>query len=99
VLDGLGRRLARSQQTAQVQVARELVGHCRELTRQADRLEREIETLVRREAPQLLALPGCGALIAAKLAGEVAGIERFRSDAQLAMHAGVAPLDVSSGRQ
>lgn len=53
---------------------------------------------MRREAPQLLALPGCGAL-AAKLVGEVAGIERFRTDAQLAMHAGVAPLDVSSGRQ
>ncbi|MDQ5833041.1 MAG: transposase, partial [Actinomycetota bacterium] len=49
--------------------------------------------------PQLLALPGCGALTAAKLVGEVAGIERFRTDAKLAMHAGVAPLDVSSGRQ
>jgi hypothetical protein len=83
----------------QVRVARELVAHCRELTRQADRLEREIETLVRREAPQLLALPGCGAPTAAKLVGEVAGIERFRTDAQRAMHAGVAPLDVSSGRQ
>ena len=99
VLERLGRRLARREQTIQVRVARELVGHCRELTRQADRLEREIETLVRREAPQLLALPGCGALTAAKLVGEVAGIERFRTDAQLAMHAGVAPLDVSSGRQ
>ena len=50
-------------------------------------------------AARLLALPGCGALTAAKLVGEVAGIERFRTDAQLAMHAGVAPLDVSSGRQ
>src|SRR5215207_8623605 len=99
VLERLGRRLARREQSVQVRVARELVGHCRELTRQADRLEREIETLVRREAPQLLALPGCGALTAAKLVGEVAGIERFRTDAQLAMHAGVAPLDVSSGRQ
>src|SRR5215207_7150690 len=72
VLERLGRRLARREQTVQVRVARELVGHCRELTRQADRLEREIETLVRREAPQLLALPGCGALTAAKLVGEVA---------------------------
>jgi transposase len=98
-LERLGRRLARCPRSVQVRVARELVGHCRELTRQADRLEREIETLVRRAAPQLLALPGCGALTAAKLVGEIAGIERFRTDAQLAMHAGVAPLDVSSGRQ
>src|SRR5215211_7063891 len=82
VLDRLGRRLARRQQSVQVRVARELVGHCRELSRQADRLEREIETLVRREARRRgrrdRALP---------------------HDAQLAMHAGVAPLDVSSGRQ
>jgi transposase len=99
VLDRLGRRLARRQQSVQVRIARELVAHCRELTRQADGLEREIEALVRREVPQLLALPGCGALTAAKLVGEIAGIERFRTDAQLAMHAGVAPLDVSSGRQ
>jgi transposase len=99
LLERLGRRLARRQQSVQVRVARELVGRCRELTRQADRLECEIEALVRREAPQLLALPGCGTLTAAKLIGEVAGIERFRTDAQLAMHAGVAPLDVSSGRQ
>jgi transposase len=98
-LGGLGRRLARREQTAQVRIARELVGRCRELTRQANRLEREVETLVRREAPQLLALPGCGALTAARLVGEIAGVERFRTDAQLAMHAGVAPLDVSSGRQ
>jgi len=98
-LDGLRRRLARREQTAQVRICRELVSRCRELTRQANRLECEVETLVRREAPQLLALPGCGPLTAAKLVGEVAGIERFRTDAQLAMHAGVAPLDVSSGRQ
>jgi transposase len=99
VLDRLGRRLARREHSVQLRIARELVSRCRELTRQANLLEREIEALVRREAPQLLALPGCGALTAAKLVGEVAGVGRFSSDAQLAMHAGVAPLDVSSGRQ
>jgi transposase len=98
-LERLGRSLARRQQTTQLRIARELVARCRELTRQTNRFERDIEALVRREAPQLLALPGCGALTAAKLIGEIAGIKRFRSDAQLAMHAGVAPLDVSSGRQ
>jgi transposase len=34
VLERLGRRLARRQQSAQVRIARELVAHCRELTRQ-----------------------------------------------------------------
>lgn len=99
VLESLGRRLARREQTAQVRIARELVARCRELSRQAKRLEAEITALVRREAPQLLAQPGCGALTAAKLIGETGGIERFRSDAQFAMHAGAAPLDASSGRQ
>ena len=32
------------------------------------------------------------------LLGEIGPIDRFRSDAQLARHAGVAPLDASSGK-
>jgi transposase len=46
-----------------------------------------------------LDLKGCGALIAGKLIGETGGIGRFRSDAQLARLAGVAPVDASSGQQ
>ena len=34
----------------------------------------------------------------AKLLCEIGPVERFRSDAQLARHAGVAPLDASSGK-
>ena len=49
-------------------------------------------------APRLLELPGCAALTAAKLLCEIGPIDRFRSDAQLARHAGVAPLDASSGK-
>lgn len=48
--------------------------------------------------PQLLALPGCGDLSAAKLLGESAGITRFKSEAAFARHAGVAPIPVWSGR-
>ena len=47
-------------------------------------------------APALLELPGCGALTAAKLLAEIGPIERFQSDAQLARHSGVAPLEASS---
>jgi transposase len=36
-------------------------------------------------------------LTAAKIVAEVAGVGRFRSGAALAMHAGVAPLECSSG--
>jgi transposase len=48
--------------------------------------------------PNLLSLPGCGVLTAAKLLAETAGVARFRSEACFAMHAGVAPIPASSGR-
>jgi transposase len=84
-LSRLASRLARREQTVQVRILRELVRRCRELTREANKLERELTALVRHHAPQLLALPGCGALTAAKLVAEVAGVGRFPSDANLAM--------------
>jgi transposase len=96
-LDRLARRLARSEQTRQVAIARELVARCRELARRCDELEREIAALVRIQAPALLELPGCGVLTAAKLVGETAGAARFADEAKLAMHAGAAPLPASSG--
>ncbi len=98
-LDRLGRRLARLEQSAQVRIARELVGRCRELSRRVDELERELAVLLRAQAPELLELAGCGTLTAAQLVGEIAGIERFSSDARLAKHAGAAPLAASSGQR
>jgi transposase len=97
-LDRLARRLARDDQTVLVQIARELVGRCRSLTRTILALDRELQQRTSETAPGLLALPGCGALSAAKLLGEIGPIERFHTDAQLARHAGVAPLEASSGK-
>jgi transposase len=97
-LDRLGRRLARLEQRAQVRIARELVGRCRSLTRTILELDRELQAAAAQTAPALLALPGCGAVSAAKLLGEIGPIERFETDAQLARHAGVAPLEASSGK-
>ena len=81
-----------------VQIARELVGRCRSLTRTILTLDRELQARIEETAPALLALPGCGALSAAKLLAEIGPIERFQTDAQLARHAGVAPLEASSGK-
>jgi transposase len=61
-------------------------------------LDRELEQCAQRLAPMLLELAGCGPLSAAKLLCEIGPINRFRTDAQLARHAGVAPLDASSGK-
>jgi transposase len=98
-LDRLARRLARSRQSVEVRIARDLVRRCRQLTGEANALERELAVLVADYAPQLLELRGCGVLFAAKLIGETAGVERFRHEAQLARLAGVAPVDCSSGQQ
>jgi transposase len=61
-------------------------------------LYEQLAGLVRQAAPQLLSEKGLGVLIAAKLIGEIAGIDRFTSDAQLARISGCAPIPVSSGR-
>ena len=86
-------------QTVEVRIARRLLVRCRELTREVNALEREITSLVRTLVPELLAVPGCGPLTAGKILGEVAGVTRFSSEAKLALHAGVAPLEVSSGER
>src|SRR5438309_1047037 len=63
-----------------------------------DALERELATMSAQMAPALLELPGCAGVTAAKLLAEIGPIGRFQSDAQLARHGGVAPLQASSGR-
>lgn len=98
-LDRVEAHLAKQVVSTQVRIALELVEDCRRITRRVNSLGRELATLVEEHFPELLALPGCGALTAAKLVGEIAGIERFSSDAKLAMHAGVGPLEASSGQR
>jgi transposase len=97
-LDRVGRWLARRQPEVQVRVARELIVRCRSLTRAIVELNRELEERTAQIAPALRELPGCGALTAAKLLAKIGPIDRFQSDAQLARHSGVAPLEASSGR-
>jgi transposase len=97
-LERVSRWLARREQELQVRLARELVARCRLLTRTIAELDRELEQRAAKTAPGLLELPGCGAVTAAKLLAEIGAIDRFKSDAQLARHGGVAPLEASSGR-
>jgi transposase len=94
----IARRLARAEQTMRVRIARDQLHRLRELTHTINALESEIGDLVAAIAPQLLDKPGLGPLTAAKLVGEIAGAERFASDAKLARAAGIAPIPASSGR-
>ena len=90
-------RLAHAEQTTQVLIARDMIRRIRELSR-AKTLYDKIAALVKKVAPQLLAEPGIGVLLAAKFIGEIAGIDRFTSDAQLARLAARAPIPASSRR-
>jgi transposase len=94
----VARRLRRAEQTARVRIARDEIRRIADLTRTINQLHQQLAVLVAQTAPQLLAEHGLGVLTAAKLIGEIAGIDRFTSDAQLARLAGCAPIPVSSGR-
>jgi transposase len=97
-LERVSRWLARQGQELQVRLARDLVSSCRSLNRTIAELDQELGQRTATIAPALLELPGCGAITAAKLLAEIGPIGRFTSDAQLARHSGVAPLEASSGR-
>ena len=94
----IARRLARAEQSARVRIARDELKHLRELSSTIDALEAEIADLVEQVAPHLLTEPGFGPLTAGKLIGEIAGAQRFTSDAKLARAGGLAPIPVSSGK-
>src|SRR3954447_6281242 len=97
-LERVSRWLTRREQNVQVRISRELVNRCRSLTRTIDELNHELEQRTAALAPALLELPGCGTITAAKLLAEIGPISRFKTDAQLARHSGVAPLEASSGK-
>ncbi len=88
-----------SYQGTVARIARELVDRARAITVAERTLAREIATIVAGVAPNLLALPGVGPLIAAKIVGEVADIRRFTSKDAFARHNGTAPLPVWSSNK
>lgn len=79
-------------------LARDILADIDRVSPVVNALEREIGALVLARVPRLVELAGCGALTAAKIVGETAGISRFATEAKYAMHAGVAPIPVWSGR-
>ena len=79
------------------ELARDELVEIVELTEKINQLGKRIERRTIQVAPTLLALPGVGALTAAKIVGEAAGVTRFKSEAAFARHAGIAPIPVWSG--
>jgi transposase len=69
-----------------------------QLTAEERELAREIETIVRKLAPQLLDQPGVGPHAAAQLVLSWSHRGRIRSEAAFARLAGAAPIPASSGQ-
>jgi transposase len=55
-------------------LAAAITQRCRNLTEEINAIEAEVGDLAEKLVPTLIALPGCGALTAAKILGETAGI-------------------------
>ncbi len=89
----------RALDTVVARIALDLVGRIHALTVDIKSLAAELEERTVKTAPSLRKIHGIGPLAAAKLVGEVAGIERFRSRHAFARHNGTAPLPVWSGNR
>lgn len=61
--------------------------------------ERELCGHIGEFGSELLAVPGCASLLAARIVGQAAGAKRFSGEAAWAMHTGSAPLVASSGEK
>jgi len=84
-------------QLATILALRSLAQRIQTATHEADDLEREILAHVRALAPDLLAEPGVGPIVAAQLIVTWSHHDRVSSEAAFARLAGVAPLPASSG--
>jgi transposase len=89
--------LADSTPSTEVSICLEITTRIGQINVRERELARRIERLIGEVAPALLEIPGCAALTAAKLVAEIANVDRFATEARFAMHAGVAPLQASSG--
>jgi transposase len=81
------------------QIALDQLAGITETTTAIRALEQQITARVTPLTPALLAIVGVGPLTAAKLLGEVGGIDRFTRSAQLAAHAGIACIPVWTGNR
>lgn len=62
-------------------------------------IEAELKETVRMTNQQLETLPGCGTTLTAVVLSEIKDIERFKTPAQLAKYAGLAPRALESGKK
>jgi transposase len=87
-----------SERAAVVLALRSLAQRVRQLRRESQTLEHELQRRVLALAPQLLASPGVGPISAAAILIAWSQPRRLRSEAAFARLAGTAPIPASSGK-
>ena len=91
-------RLLRGDHSVRAELARRRIAALRGLDKEAAELEARIRSLVQATKTSLTAIPGIGALLAARILGEVRDVARFPTAACFAAANGTAPIPASSGR-
>ncbi|GAC62942.1 IS110 family transposase, partial [Gordonia sihwensis] len=81
-----------------VEIAAEVLADVMDLTARIKKLDKRIDAVVTPVSSALREIDGCGVLTAAKILGEVANVDRFPGQDQLARYCGIAPVPVWSGR-
>lgn len=62
-------------------------------------IEAELKEVTTKTGQKLETLPGCGTILAATVLSEIKDVKRFKTPAQLAKYAGLAPKSHESGKK
>jgi len=92
------RSLVKGDRSVRAELVRRRLGELSRLEGEIAAMDRRIEAMVRQTGTSLIAIPGVGPFIAAKILGEVGDLSRVRSKAAFAVLSGTAPLPASSGQ-
>ena len=71
------------------------------LAQNLSRLEKQLKTLAEEslEIQRIASIPGASVITAARLLGEVCNMNRFKTEAKLAMYVGLSPVSDDSGKR
>jgi transposase len=94
----LARQITGADDDVRSELVRRRLDRLAELDAEIRSLERRVRAMVADSGTALTELHGVGALVAARIMGEVGDIRRFSSKAKFAAANGTAPMPASSGR-
>lgn len=80
-----------------IAVIKQIVAQLRQLQDHINEMERMIDETLLQSDSKLQTMPGIGPVIEITILSRVGSIEKFSSASKLARHAGIAPVDNSSG--